>query len=291
MIAWVVQKGGGNIEIEHDLRPGNIDWNGMWNEELRKVPGKDDAKIWTKIAPKFDQWMKKDDYPHKLAGKIHKEPQYTVLDLGCGNGTLTLEVASHVKEVTAVDMSGEMLRLVKKNAAEKGISNIKYLQSTIEDLKIDQIGQHDVVIASRSLGGIYDVKKELKKIDGLARKSVYLTLWGAEAKQFEKDVSKFIGAEYHQHPDYIYAYNMLYQLGIYANVEMLESKTRPIYCDLDDAMERCLWKLRWGTSELNEEKESKLKNFLRENLDENEDGTLDYPTNNPNWVLLWWKKD
>lgn len=263
----------------------------MWNEELQKIPKKDNAKMWSKIAPKFDQWMKKDDYPQNLAAKIHKEPHYTVLDLGCGNGTLTLEVARHVKQVTAVDMSKKMLQLVQENAEKKRISNINYLKSTIEDLQTDQVGQHDVVIASRSLGGIYNVKNELNKLNNLARKYVYITLWGAKAKQFEKDVCKFLGVEYHQHPDYIYACNMLYQMGIYANVEMLESKTRPIYCDLDDAMERCMWKLGWGTTNLNEEKETKLKNFLKENLVKNEDGTLDYPTNNTNWVLLWWKKE
>lgn len=263
----------------------------MWNEELRKIPKKDDSKMWSQIAPKFDQWMKNDDYPRNFAAKIHKEPQNTVLDLGCGNGTVTLEIASQVKQVTAVDMSEEMLQLVQKNAQEKGISNIDYLQSTIQDLQIEQVGQHDVVIASRSLGGIYDIKDELKKLDELARKYVYLTLWGAEAKQFEKDVCEFLGVEYHQHPDYIYACNILYQLGIYANVEMLKSKKRPVYLDLDDAMERCKWKLGWGTGEFSEETELKLKNFLKGNLVENVDGTLDYPTNKPNWVLLWWKKD
>lgn len=287
---WCSQ-GGGNIKTGYDLRPENIDWNRMWNEELRKIPKKDDSKMWSQIAPKFDQWMKNDDYPRNFAAKIHKEPQNTVLDLGCGNGTVTLEIASQVKQVTAVDMSEEMLQLVQKNAQEKGISNIDYLQSTIQDLQIEQVGQHDVVIASRSLGGIYDIKDELKKLDELARKYVYLTLWGAEAKQFEKDVCEFLGVEYHQHPDYIYACNILYQLGIYANVEMLKSKKRPVYLDLDDAMERCKWKLGWGTGEFSEETELKLKNFLKGNLVENVDGTLDYPTNKPNWVLLWWKKD
>lgn len=283
-------KEGDSIKTVYKLRPEDIDWNRMWNEKLQEMPKKDDLKMWSQIAPKFDRWMKKDDYPHNFASKIHKEPQYTVLDLGSGNGTVTLEIASQVKQVTAVDMSKKMLGLLNKNAQRKGLSNINCVQSTIQDLPIEQVGQYDVVVASRSLAGIYDIKNMLKKLNDLTRKYVYITLWGAKANQFEKDMCKFLGIKYHQHPDYIYACNILYQLGIYANVEMLISETYPVYLDVNDALERCLWKLGWITEEIKKEDEAKLKKFLEENLVQNEDGTLDYPTNRANWVLLWWEK-
>jgi 2-polyprenyl-3-methyl-5-hydroxy-6-metoxy-1,4-benzoquinol methylase len=210
----------------------DIDWNRMWNEALKKMPKKDEKNRWDKIAPKFNEWMKTDPYPMNLAAKIHKEPDYTVLDLGCGNGSVTLEVAKHVKHVTAVDMSKEMLSLVEKNAKEKGLSNINYVQSRIEDIDPENIGQYDVVISSRSIGGIYDLKKELKKIDNLARKYVYMTHWSATSRQFEKDLCKVLDIKYHQHPDYMYVFNMLYQIGIYANVEPIDCKSRHVYTNL-----------------------------------------------------------
>jgi ubiquinone/menaquinone biosynthesis C-methylase UbiE len=281
-----------NISEENDTMPEieDIDWNSMWNKALNKMPKKDAEKMWNKIAPKFDQWMKTDNYPQELAARIHKEPTFTVLDLGCGNGSITLELAQKVKKITAVDMSHEMLSLVNKKALDENISNINYLQSTIEDLEIESIGQHDVVVSSRSLGGVHDLKKELKKIDELARKYVYITLWSATANQFDKEVAEFMDIEYHQHPDYIYALNMLYQMGIYANVEMLENQTPPVYCNLEDAMERCLWKIGWNADEIKKEDKIKLEKFLRKNLNEKDNETLNHPTNNPRWVLLWWKK-
>lgn len=281
-----------HISARHDSSPAieDIDWNRMWNEALRKMPKKDGKKMWNKIASKFDQWMKTDDYPQKLVAKIHKESHYTVLDLGCGNGSITLEVAKQVKEVTAVDMSKEMLNLAKNGARDKGLKNIKYVQSTVENLKISHMGKYDVVIASRSLGGIYDLQKELKKVDELAKKYVYITIWGANSQQFEEELSQVMGTECHKHPDYIYVYNMLYQLGIYANVEMLDLESRRVYSNLEDAMERCMWKLGWNTEKIKEAEKEKLKNFLQKTAVKKEDGTLNYPSNRPDWVLLWWKK-
>jgi SAM-dependent methyltransferase len=269
----------------------DIDWNRMWNEALQRMPKKDEKGRWDKIAPKFNEWMKTDDYPQNFASKVHKEHDYTVLDLGCGNGSITLEVAKHVKHVTAVDISKEMLSLVEKNAKEQGISNISYVQSRIEDINPEDIGQHDVVISSRSIGGIYDLKKELKKINSLARKYVYMTHWSATSRQFEKDLCKVLGIDYRQHPDYMYVCNMLYQMGIYANVELMDCKPQHIYSNLDDAMERCTWKLGWNMEKIGNEERMKIEDFLKKNLVKRDNGAFDYTTNNPDWVLLWWKKD
>ena len=111
----------------------DIDWNGMWNKTLQKMPQENEKNRWNKIAPQFNKWMKTDEYPLNFTAKVHKELDYTVLDLGCGNGSVTLETAKYVKQVTAVDISEEMLKLVQKNAAANGISNIEYIQSSIED--------------------------------------------------------------------------------------------------------------------------------------------------------------
>lgn len=280
-----------NAGNEAVLDINDIDWDRMWNEALQKMPRENEKNRWDTIAPKFNEWMKTDDYPANFASKVHKESDYTVLDLGCGNGSITLEIAKHVKQVTAVDMSEEMLKLVEKNAAEKGISNIKYMQSSIEDIDPDEIGQYDVVIASRSLGSIHNLKKELKKIDSIAKEYVYMTHWSATSKQFEKDLCKIAGIQQHPRPDYMYVCNMLYQMDIYANLEPIDCKSRHVYHDLDDAVERYIWKLGWTTNNIKEEKRSEVKGFLEKNLVKMNDGTLEYTTNDPNWMLLWWKKE
>ena len=268
----------------------DVNWNGMWNKTLQKIPQKNEKNRWNKIAAQFNKWMKTDEYPLSFAAKVHKEPNYTVLDLGCGNGSVTLEVAKYVKHVTAVDISEEMLKLVQKNAARDGISNIEYIQSSIEDIEVDEIEQYDVVIASRSLGNIRNLKKELKKIDGLAKKYVYMTHWIATGHQLEKDLCKVTGITHYPHPNYIYVCNMLYQMDIYANLEPINCSSRHVYRDLNDAVERHMWKLGWTANNIKKEKRMEIEDYLKKKLVKIENGTLEYTTTNPSWMLLWWEK-
>lgn len=49
----------------------------------------------------------------------------SVLDVGCGSGMYTLRLAMEAASVTAVDVSDEMLRILMRDAAAMGITNIR----------------------------------------------------------------------------------------------------------------------------------------------------------------------
>jgi len=53
-----------------------------------------------------------DDYISKMLDRIEVEPNSTVLDIGCGPGTLTIPLAKKVGSVTGLDISAEMLKRV-----------------------------------------------------------------------------------------------------------------------------------------------------------------------------------
>jgi SAM-dependent methyltransferase len=57
-----------------------------------------------------------------------------LLDMGCGGGHVSFAVAPHVGEVTAVDLSSEMLRDVTDEAARRGLANIVPRQASVEQL-------------------------------------------------------------------------------------------------------------------------------------------------------------
>lgn len=262
------------------------DWNGLWNKSLQNLPKKNNPESWDNIASKFNEWMEKDDYPEKLLNKIELDSNDSVLDIGCGNGVITIPLAQKATEVTAMDISSKMLEILKKNAKDSGFNNINTFNRRIEDVTEEDIGKHDVVVASRSLNGVSDIGKELEKINNIAQKSVYLTLWGADNRRFEREMAQLLGRESHRHPDYIYVYNILHDLGIYANVEMLESNTRNYYSNVEEALDR----LRWRIGDLNKDEESILREYLEENMIKTPDGTITYSNGKADWVLIWWKK-
>ncbi|MBI4814203.1 MAG: class I SAM-dependent methyltransferase [Methanobacterium sp.] len=263
-----------------------IDWNELWKESVNKLPKKNNSKSWDKIAPQFDQWMKKDDYPQELINHIQVESSDSILDIGCGNGVITIPIAQKARSVTAMDISGKMIELLRENAADRNLSNIKFTNKGIEDVTVEEIGPHDVVVASRSLNGIPDIKPELEKINKIAQKYVYITLWGVDNRKFESEMAELLGRESYQHPDYTIVYNLLHEMGIEAKIRFLKSNTRNYYSNIDEALDR----IKWRIGDLNKEEESLIKEHLLTTLTKNPDGSLSYSRNNSKWVLIWWEK-
>ncbi|VUT23528.1 MAG: hypothetical protein MASP_00039 [Candidatus Methanolliviera sp. GoM_asphalt] len=264
-----------------------IDWNEMWKEAMKKVSGKHEkVKQWDDLAKRMDEWMKRDDYSEKVMQRIKLNQSWTVLDIGCGTGSLAIPMAKKVKHVTALDVSKEMLRFLRENAMKEDLSNITCLNRSWQDVGIDKdIDEHDLVIASRSLGVTLDLKEELTKMNRIAKRYAYVT-WKASERKFDSGVYKTLGREYHEYPGYIYIYNILYQMGIHANVELIECKSRICYRDLEDTIDD--W--RWKISDLSDEEEKILKDYLVENLVETDEGTLEAPNERSRWALIWWEK-
>jgi SAM-dependent methyltransferase len=69
-----------------------------------------------------------------------------VLDLGCGGGHVTFNVAPMVKEVVAYDLSPEMLEVVGCAAAGRGLRNVTTRQGAVEKLPFPD-ASFDVVLS------------------------------------------------------------------------------------------------------------------------------------------------
>lgn len=267
-------------------RDSKLEWNAIWKEAVEKLPKKETPKSWNKIATQFDQWMKNDDYPQEMVSKIKVGKEDTVLDIGCGNGTITIPLAKKARSVTALDISTKMLDLLQEKAAAEHLSNIDSINKNIVDLEADEIGPHDVVVASRSLNGISNIKHELEKINQIAGKYVFITIWGKHNRAFESEIAHLLGREIYEHPDYTIILNILKELGINAQSEPLKSNTRNFYSDMEEALDR----IEWRVGDLNREEKLIVEEHLSKMLTKNADGSLSYTRSSSKWVLIWWKK-
>lgn len=94
-----------------------------------------DAKFWDDLAEEYA--AKPVDnvpaYERKLEiTKALLEPDQRVFDLGCGTGSLALELAPHVAEVHSMDISKEMLRIARGKSQAAGVTNVTFHQGTLD---------------------------------------------------------------------------------------------------------------------------------------------------------------
>jgi SAM-dependent methyltransferase len=276
---------------------GIVNWNELWKIAMaghrHRRQNEDPVKTWDDRAQRFNERaMRHKEMTNRQIAKMHLEPEYTVLDLGAGTGRLSIPIAKKVKSVTAIDQSGGMLALLKKNMENEGLDNIICLQKRWEDVVIGQdVEPHDVVIASHSLG-MLDLQESLAKIDATAKRYVYIsTGLGSWMNRDDRDIKfqkDIFGHNEHHHGwhwDYILLYNILHDMKIYANVEIEDSEFEHCYDDLDDAVKS------WSEMhDIPPDKTDLLKEHLVEILKDNGDGKLCYRRKSKD-PLIWWQKD
>lgn len=263
--------------------PNDVKWAEFWAERLENKVNKD----WDKAAPGFYKRTKKEDYQIALFEKLILDKDDTVLDVGCGEGSVTIPIAKRVKKVIGLDSSPKMLEYLEKRADANDITNIETILKPIEEIKYDEIGDVDVVVCSRSLNGIIPIEEVLSELDKIASKYVFITIFGPENKKIEKDFDKELGIKTEDFPDYNYFFNMLFNMGIYANIERFDLNNYREYDSIEDAMDNGKFRLDLYSDE---EKEL-LKNYLERILTFDEKTRKYYNIKDKaDWIMVWWKK-
>ena len=209
------------------------DWNEVWKErQARHEASKhfdDPSHNWDKKenAERYDA-SSRSGYDARVKTTIeslHLTPESRVLDIGAGPGTLAIPLAPRVRDVTAIEPGAGMLGILRDHVKREGITNITCIQKRWEDIDPDRdlSGTYDVVIASLSLT-MHDIKEALLKMDAVSSRYVYL-FWFVNSPFWEKMYDNLWqplhGVPYFPGPKADCLWNVLFQQGIYANVEML----------------------------------------------------------------------
>ena len=263
--------------------PNDVDWPGFWAEKLSGKVNKN----WDDAAPGFFKRTRKDDYQIALFDKLILDENDTVLDVGCGEGSVTIPLAKRVKKVIGIDSSHKMLEYLEKRADENNIGNIETILKPIEEISHDEIGDVDVVVCSRSLNGIIPIEEVLLELDKIADKYVFITIFGPENKKIEKDFDKELGIKTEDFPDYNYFFNILFNLGIYANVERFDLNNYRKYDSIEEAMDNGKFRLDL----YNDEEKELLRKYLERILTFDEKSKKYYNVKDKaDWIMVWWKK-
>ncbi|WP_417554666.1 class I SAM-dependent methyltransferase [Microbacterium sp.] len=100
--------------------------------------------------------------------EAHLTPDVTLLDIGAGPGTITLDFARRVAHVTAVEVSEEALDLSRSLAATRGVTNIDFAVQDVHALTFPD-DSFDIVHAHQVLQHVGDPVQALREMRRVTR--------------------------------------------------------------------------------------------------------------------------
>ncbi len=268
----------------------DLNWNVMWQEALNNSSlewWKDSVGFWSKRAKGFSKMPRQDWRAKKVIDRLSIDPEYTILDVGAGSGIMAVPFAEYAKYVTAIEPSENMMESLKIRVESENLNNVSFIQKKWEDVILNKdFEEHDIVIASYSMA-MFDMQDALLKMHNTAREGVCIFTFagGIAGSRNYKDLWRLLyGKEFKGSPDYIYIYNILYQMGIFANVNIETGLLKQQYENFEQAVNK--WQ---DTFNLHTPESSKIiSDYLKTTLIE-DDGKYSLIQETCN-AMIWWKK-
>lgn len=299
-------------------------------EEWRKLDGRrrtpDSQKHWDERAKSFSFKDTPDAYLQSFISKAGITGEESVLDMGCGTGSLAVALASMGCSVVAADFSTGMLDRLRSKAAERGVlwergssglylggssaDGAKMCPSEIEAGKIlplrmsweDDWSNYgveensvDVAVASRSVI-THDLEDSLQKLSAVACEKVCVTVGTGFSPRVDMRVARAMGLELERHNDALFVFGIASDLGYEPTVSYIHSPRTKSYISPDEAYHSLLRTRDYLADTIDqisvEESACRLRNFLADHLVEiEEDGTkrwaLDQSRVVP-WAFISW---
>ena len=151
----------------------------------------DSEKTWDTIAKSFDQTRRKPW--NECLDFIEKLPKESIVaDIGCGNGRHLIPCAKHCKKVIGIDLSKELLDIVKEKLDFEKIKNVTLFHADatnipVGDESVDAVlyiaALHNIKGRNNRIKSLKEIKRILKK-NGVAQISVWSRWQDKYRKQF-----------------------------------------------------------------------------------------------------------
>lgn len=127
--------------------------------------------FWDNASKNYDKTEERFEYIHNKSRentKKYLQSSDIVLDYGCGTGTTSCELANHVKEIRAIDISSKMIEIAKRKAIDNKILNVNFEQTDIFDQSYKK-ESFDVILAFNMLHTVPEPSKVLQRIHELLK--------------------------------------------------------------------------------------------------------------------------
>lgn len=188
---------------------------------------------WDARAADMNSTVFEGAYLRGFLARMNLDDCATLLDVGCGPGTIGLSVAPRLDHVYALDYSPGMLAVLSENALARGLTNVTPILLGWDD-DWAPVPVCDVVVASRSLV-VPDLEAAILRLQSKARRRVFAT-YPADGTMLPTSLLRALGREQNAAPDWLCALGVLHDLGIYPTLDFLPGKNRISGCATFEAM-------------------------------------------------------
>lgn len=250
--------------------------------------GRTSSDFWDRRARGFHRSTRESaaSDPFYLRLRERVLPENSVLDVGAGTGRFSLALAPLVRQVTALEPNASMLNYLHVEREKRGINNLNVLQSSWENAPSDL--RADVVICSHVLYPILEIVPFLQKLHEASEQACFIYMRATSLDALTAPLWRhFHGDERQQPPGYIHALDVLYELGIYAQVEVVARPFAFKYPSLQDAEDELLDQL---ILEDTRETRRELRGLLENWLIKEEGDSWSSPEVTMAQAILWWRR-
>ena len=194
-----------------------------------------------------------------------------VLDIGAGPGTFAVPLAARGCSVTVVEPSPVMRDALAERIARENIGGITVIPKRWEDVTAGDLGEpYDVVIASYSLT-MMDIGEAVERMHACCRGTVHL-FWFLTTPAWAK-VNKDLwpllhGGEFPGEPTADWLWQVLVEMGIYANLAVESKSPASNFATFDEAAAEFIQRLNCTTPA----HEEIVRNYLHAALRRTGDG-------------------
>lgn len=124
-------------------------------------------RFWDRAAPKYAASPISDPegYRRTLTRTLgYLKPTDRVLELGCGTASTALELAPHVAQLTATDLSPAMIEIGREKLWNRSVRNVTLLAAGTGDPVLAQGAPYDAVLAMNLLHLVPDQAAALAQV-------------------------------------------------------------------------------------------------------------------------------
>jgi SAM-dependent methyltransferase len=206
----------------------HVDFGQLYRGRMQQMTRRErDSEYWDGRAAAMSDGEFTSPYVRQFVDRMDLADCRTLLDVGCGPGTISLTVAGRLEQVYGLDYSPGMLAAFSQNARQRGLTGATPILRAWNDDWAD-VPTCDVVVASRSTA-VPDLEAAILKLESKARRRVYLT-YPADGRLGGDEIREAMGRASQALPDYLCVIGILHHLGVYPTLAYLPGKSRFATC-------------------------------------------------------------